>query len=297
MASTVRDALLLIACALVSCGCSLQQGLVKTGAIPQEVLNGFRFTEGVCTDGKGNIFFSDLQQERIYRWTADGRLLIFKEQSRKANGLAVDRDGRLIACLSCPGGGLVAYGPDGSETVLAETYQGKRFNSLNDLWIDAKGGIYLTDPRYGSRAQMEQDGEHVYYLTPDRKKVIRVIDDLVRPNGLTGSPDVSKLYVADHGGGKTYVYDIRPDGTLTNKRLFAPTGSDGMTLDRKGNVYLTTRSAVEVYDPKGNKLAVIGVPQTPSNVCFGGPDGRTLYITAGTGLYSIRMAVKGLWSN
>jgi len=275
----------------------MQQQLVRTGAIPEKVLDGFRFTEGVCTDGKGNIYFTDLQQDRIYQWTSDGRLLIFKDQAHKANGLAVDASGRLVACQSAPGGMLVAYEPNGSEVVLAQTYEGKRFNSVNDLWIDRKGGIYFTDPRYGSRAQMEQDGEHVYYLTPDRKKVIRVINDMVGPNGLTGSRDGKRLYVADHKAGKTYVYDVRPDGTLANKRLFADTGSDGMTLDRHGNVYLTTRSSVWICGPKGRKLAAIEVPQTPSNVCFGGPDGRTLYITAGTGLYAIRMEVRGVWSN
>jgi len=178
-------------------------------------------------------------------------------------------------------------------TVLADKYQNKRFNSLNDLWIDPKGGIYFTDPRYGNRDGMEQDGEHVYYLSPDRKRLIRVIDDMVRPNGVIGTPNGKLLYVADHGGKKTFAYkiNINNDGTLSNKKLFAPEGSDGMTIDNEGNIYLTTR-VVAVYNKNGEKIENIKVPEGPANVCFGGPDNRTLFITARTSLYSVRMRVK-----
>ena len=144
--------------------------------------------------------------------------------------------------------------------MLADKYDGKKFNSPNDLWIDPKGGVYFTDPRYGNREGMEQDGEHVYYLTPDRKTVIRVINDMVRPNGLIGTPNGKTLYVADDGAGKTYVYKINKDGTLTDKQLFAPEGSDGMTIDNKGNVYLTTK-VVAVYNTKGEKIEEIPGPR------------------------------------
>lgn len=262
----------------------------------KQVLGGFRFTEGVCVDAQGNVYFSDLETNRIHEWTHAGNLLVFREQSRKSNGLAVDRDGRLIACESAPGGRLVSIDPNGSITVLAEQYEGKRFNSINDLWIDPRGGIYFTDPRYGSRADMDQDGEHVYYLKPDRKTVVRVISDMTGPNGLIGTPDGKRLYVSDHKGRQTFVYDIGGDGDLSNKRPFAPVGSDGMTLDRRGNVYLTTRS-VGIYDPNGLKIDTIEVPETPSNVCFGGKGRNTLFITAGTSLYSIPMNVKGVGTN
>jgi gluconolactonase len=178
-------------------------------------------------------------------------------------------------------------------TVLADKYQGKKFNSLNDLWIDPNGGVYFTDPRYGSKDGMEQDGEHVYYLTPDREKVIRVIDDMVRPNGVIGTPDGKLLYVADHAGRKTFVYTINSDGTLSDKKLFAPEGSDGMTIDNQGNIYLTTR-VVAVYNPKGEKIQEIELPERPANVTFGGKDKQTLFITAQTSLYSIKMQVKGV---
>jgi gluconolactonase len=264
--------------------------VVAPGAKVEKLAGGFRFTEGPAADAKGNIFFSDIPNNRIHKWSLNGTLSTFRENSGGSNGLYFDKKGNLLAC---EGGGrrLVSINPQGKVTVLAEKYQNKRFNSLNDLWLDPKGGIYFTDPRYGSRDNMEQDGEHVYYLPPDRKKLIRVIDDMVRPNGVIGTPDGKMLYVADHGGKKTFVYKINNDGTLSNKKLFAPEGSDGMTIDNEGNVYLTTR-VVAVYDKNGQRIESIKIPEGPANVCFGGPDNHTLFITARTSLYSVRMRVK-----
>jgi len=186
----------------------------------------------------------------------------------------------------------VSISPKGDVTVLADKYEGKKFNSPNDLWIDSKGGVYFSDPRYGNREGMEQDGEHVYYLTPDRGQVIRVTSDLVRPNGVIGTPNGRRLYIADHGASKTYVYTVNKDGTLADKQEFAPEGSDGMTIDAQGNVYLTTK-VVAVYSRKGEKAQEIQVPESPANVTFGGPDNQTLFITARTSLYSVPMRVKG----
>jgi gluconolactonase len=179
----------------------------------------------------------------------------------------------------------------GKVTVLAEKYDNKVFNALNDLWVDPKGGVYFTDPRYG-RANEEQDGEHVYYLLPDRNKLIRVINDMFKPNGLIGTPDGKKLYVADPGANKSYEYTINKDGMLSGKKLFAEEGSDGMTIDNEQNIYITSR-AVKVYNTKGELIESIEVPERPSNVCFGGKDNHTLFITARTSLYSIRMRVSG----
>ena len=274
-------------------GCSGEQlGVVAPGAKVEKLAGGFKFTEGPAADAKGNIFFTDIPNNRIHKWSLDGKLSTFRENSSGSNGLYFDRQGNLLAC---EGGGrrLVSIDTKGNLTVLADKYDNKRFNSLNDLWIDPKGGVYFTDPRYGSRDNLEQDGEHVYYLTPDRKKIIRVIDDMVRPNGIIGTPDGKTLYVADHGGKKTFVYTVNKDGTLSNKKLFASQGSDGMTIDNRGNVYLTA-NAVVVYNAKGEKIETIEVPEGPANVCFGGKDKRTLFITARTSLYSVRMRVKGL---
>lgn len=277
---------------LVLAGCSQSHiGVVASEAEVVKLAGGFRFTEGPACDDKGNVFFSDIPNNRIHKWSPAGGLTTFREDSGGANGLYFDRKGDLLAC---EGGGrrLVSITPQGEVAVLADTYGGKKFNSLNDLWIDRKGGVYFTDPRYGNRDGMEQDGEHVYYLTPDRKTVTRVIDDMVRPNGLIGTPDGRTLYVTDHGDGKTFAYDIRRDAALSNKRLFAPEGSDGMTLDNIGNVYLTT-AVVAVYDKTGRKVEEIQVPERPANVTFGGDGERTLFITARTSLYAVRMDVKG----
>jgi gluconolactonase len=266
--------------------------LVAQGAKVEKLAGGFKFTEGPAADAQGNIFFSDIPNNRIHKWSLDGKLTTFREDSGGSNGLYFDKKGNLLAC---EGGGrrLVSIDPTGNVTVLADKYDGKPFNSLNDLWIDTKGGVYFTDPRYGSRDNMEQDGEHVYYLTPDRAKVIRVIDDMVRPNGIIGTRNGKKLYVTDHGGEQTFVYTINEDGTLSKKKLFASEGSDGMTIDNKGNVYLTT-NVVAVYNKKGEKIDQITVPEQPSNVTFGGKDKKTLFITARTSLYSVGMQVKGL---
>jgi gluconolactonase len=264
-----------------------QSGDSADKATVEKLAGGFGFTEGPATDTEGDVYFTDIPNNRILKWSVEGKLSTFLENSGGANGLFFDRAGNLIACQGGTGK-VVSIAPDGTVTVVAAEYDGKPFNSPNDLWIDAKGGIYFSDPRYGSRDNLPQDGEHVYYIRPDRT-VIRVIDDMVRPNGLIGTPDGRKLYVADAGANRTYIYTINPDGTLTDKTLFVEQGSDGMTLDADGNVYLTSR-AVDVYDPAGKRIRTIEVPERPSNVCFGGKDKKTLFITARTSFYCAKRA-------
>jgi gluconolactonase len=295
--TTKWNSVVTLSLAMAVIGCETQRGvdklmIVAPEAQVQQLAGGFRFTEGPAADARGNVFFTDIPNSRIHKWSLDGQLSTFLENSDRANGLFFDKTGNLLACAG-GAGRLVSIDRRGKVTVLADKYQGKPFNSPNDLWQHPKGGIYFTDPRYGRREDLPQPGEHVYYLSADRKRLVRVIDDMVRPNGLIGTPDGKLLYVADHGANKTYVYKISPDGTLSDKKLFAPQGSDGMTLDEHGNVYLTT-AAVSVYDPAGNRIQTIDVPEKPSNVCFAGPDKKTLFITARTSLYSLRMQVKGL---
>ncbi len=266
--------------------------VVAPGAKVEKLAGGFKFTEGPAADAEGNIFFTDILNNRIHKWSLAGRLSTFRENSGGANGLFFDRDGYLLACEGNRRR-LVSIDSQGKVTVLADKYGNKKLNSPNDLWLDAKGGIYFTDPRYGRRETIEQDGEHVYYLSANREKLLRVIDDMVRPNGLIGTPDGKLLYVADHGGNKTYVYTINADGTLSDKKLFAPEGSDGMTIDSEGNIYLTT-NAVLVYNSAGKKIETIEVPERPANLCFGGKNKQTLFITARTSFYSVGMRVKGL---
>ncbi len=266
--------------------------LVAEGATVKKLAGNFQFTEGPAPDAKGNVYFTDIPNNRIHLWSLDGSLSTYRENSEGANGLYFNTKGHLIVCQ---GGArrLVSLDPQGELRVLADRYQGKRFNATNDLWIDPQGGIYFTDPYYRrNRDQLELDGEHVYYLAPDGKTLLRVTDDLVRPNGVVGTPDGRTLYIADHGGEKTFKYAIGPNGTLSRKTLFAERGSDGMTHDERGNIYLTS-GAIHVYSPEGTPLEVIEFPESPANVCFGGKDHDTLFVTARSSLYSLAMAVRG----
>ncbi|GAB4150058.1 MAG: SMP-30/gluconolactonase/LRE family protein [Planctomycetaceae bacterium] len=265
--------------------------LVAPGAKPKKLAGGFKFTEGPATDKDGNVYFTDIPNSLILKWSTNGKLTVFRKNSGRANGLFFDKKGNLLAC---EGGNrrVTSISPDGKVTVLAAKYNGRKFNSPNDLWISPDGGIYFTDPRYGSQDGLEQDGFHVYYISPDRKKVIRILDNLKKPNGIIGTKDGKRLYVTDPGANKTYVYNIGPHGTLSGRKLFCSQGSDGMTLDEKGNLYLT-RGAVQVYNPHGKKIAELKFPEAPANVTFGGKDRKTLFVTARTGFYSLRMAVRG----
>ncbi len=266
--------------------------VIAPGAKVEKLAGGFGFLEGPAIDAQGNIFFTDIPNSRIHKWSLDGKLSTFMENTDGANGLFFTPDGNLLACAGNKGQ-LVSISPDRSVTVLTKMYKGKPFNRLNDLWLHPKGMIYFTDPNYRQKDPPPQDGEHVYYITPVRKDVIRVIDDMVRPNGIIGTPDGKTLYVADHGGKKTYKYKINRDGTLSGKELFVSKGSDGMTIDDKGNIYLTSGDLL-IFNPDGKMITKIDIPQKPTNVCFGGKDMQTLFITARKGVYYIRMKVKGV---
>ncbi len=268
--------------------------IVAAGAEVKKLTGGFRFTEGPVADANGNVFFSDIPNRKIHKWSSDEKLTMHRSDSGGANGLYFDPNGNLIAC-EMAARRVTSMDKKGKITVLVDKYNGKKFNSPNDLWIDPKGGIYFSDPRYGRGPKIEQDGMHVYYLPPDHrgKEPIRVTNNLVKPNGLIGTADGKRLYIADPGSNKTYVYRILPDGRLADKTLFVKQGSDGMTLDAEGNVYLTDKG-LSVYDPGGKLIRRIRVPERPSNMTFGGIDRKTLFITARRSLYSIRMAVEGV---
>ena len=270
-----------------------QNPLVAPGAQVQRIRGGFGFLEGPAADPDGALYFTDIPNERVHRWTADGGLTTVRESSGRANGLRFDLDGNLLVCeMGNRRITEIDVAGSGDVTVLAERYEGRRFNSPNDLWVDPKGGIYFSDPRYGSTDDQEITGYHVYYISPDRSEVRRVADDLVRPNGIVGTPDGSRLYVADHGAGRTFAYTPLEDGSLTNKQLFAEQGADGMSMDEMGNVYLTGED-ITIYSPAGDPVGSIAVPEAPANLTFGGPRGTTLFITARTSLYAVEMTVTG----
>jgi gluconolactonase len=272
------------------------QDLLAPGAKLEKLAGDFKFTEGPTADPAGHVYFTDQPNDRILKWSVDGQLSTFLQPAGRANGLCFDRQGRLLACADNQNE-LWSIDPAGQASVLVSAYGGKRLNGPNDLWIRPDGGLYFTDPfykrPYWQRGPMEQDGQHVYYLAPDRQTLTRVTTDLKQPNGITGTPDGRTLYVADIGDRKTYRFTIQADGALTGKALFCELGSDGMTIDAEGNLYLTGKG-VSVFDPTGRKVDQIDVPEPwTANVCFGGKDRHTLFITASTGLYSVRLRVKG----
>jgi gluconolactonase len=273
--------------------------VIAPGARLEKLAGDFKFTEGPAADAGGNVYFTDLPNDRILKWSTDGKLSTFLQPCGRSNGLCFDAQGNLWACAD-ERNELWRIDPKGGVTVVVKHYQGKLLNGPNDVWVRPDGGIYITDPYYKrdywKRGPKEQDREAVYYLAPDHKSLIRVVDDLKQPNGIIGTPDGKTLYVADIGGNKTYAYDIQDDGTLKNKRLFCTLGSDGMTIDNAGNVYLTGKG-VTVFDKDGKQIEKIAVPEPwTANVCFGGKERDMLFITASKGLYNIKMRVKGVGS-
>ena len=270
--------------------------LIQPGAQLEKLADGFLFTEGPSSDAKGNVYFTDQPNDRIMVWSTSGELSTFMQPSGRSNGLSFDKDGFLWACAD-EKNELWRIAPDKNVFVMPSKYQDKNLNGPNDLWIARNGSLYFTDPFYKrpwwNHLTKPQECQGVYYLDPDHQTIIRVIDDLIQPNGIVGSPDGKTLFVADIGGNKTWSYTINKNGSLNNKTLFCEMGSDGMTIDSKGNIYLTGRG-VTVFDRTGKKILNIPVPEKwTANVCFGGPDMKSLYITASKGLYRLRMKVKG----
>ena len=262
----------------------------------EKLAGGFSFTEGPAVDAEGNVYFTEIPNHLILMWTLENKLDTFRINSGRANGLYFDKDGSLLACEG-EKGQITSTSPDGDYKAIATQYNGKRFNQPNDIWPDGKGGVYFTDPLYGGDdTELPQDGMHVYYITPDDTSVIRVIDDFEKPNGLVGTPDGKILYVTDAQGGKTYKYDVQEDGTLANKTLFVEVGCDGMTIDKAGNVYLTTsgKQAIDIFSPLGELLESISVPERVTNICFNGADRNQLFITASTSIYRIELDAQGV---
>ncbi len=273
-----------------------ESSLIAKGSSVSLVSSDFLFTEGPAVDRDGNVFFTDQPNDKIMKWSTDGTLSVFMDSAGRSNGLYFDNDGNLVACADNDNE-LWLIDKNKKVTVLVNDFEGKKLNGPNDLWIDPKGGIYFTDPfykrDYWKRSEKETEQENVYYLSPDKKKLTVAASDFVRPNGIIGTPDGKKLYVADINANKVYVFKINKDGTLSDRALFADRGSDGMTIDDKSNVYLTGKG-ITVFNSKGEKIEHINVdaPWT-ANVCFGGKDGKTLFITASKSVYTLKMNVKG----
>jgi len=271
--------------------------VVAPEATVEKLAGGFGFTEGPTCDADGNVLFTDQPNDRILKWSTDGRLSTFLQPAGRANGMYFTAGGDLIACAD-EKTALWSIAPDGTTTVLLDTYDGKSLNGPNDVWVRPDGGLYFTDPFYPrpwwTHGAMPQDGQHVYFLAADRQRLVRVIADLTKPNGIIGTPDGTSLFVSDIGARQTYRYEIARDGNLSGKTLVIEQGSDGMTLDEEDHLYLTG-DGVMVFDLHGRQVDHIRVPDEKwtANVAFGGTDRQTLFITASTGLYGVRMRVRG----
>ena len=273
--------------------------ILAPGATPRLVSRQFSFTEGPAVDKAGNVFFTDQPNNKIWKYSLDGQLSVFLEQAGRSNGLYFDRKGNLLACAD-EHNQLWSVTPDGKVTVLLKDVQGRILNGPNDLWLQPKtGGLYFTDPYYQRPYWTRQQpdpalgGQHVYYLPAGATQPVVADDKLQQPNGIIGTPDGKLLYVADIGANKTYRYQIGPNGQLQNRQLFVEQGSDGMTIDNQGNVYLTGNGVI-VYNPAGQKIEQIAIPEKwTANVCFGGKKRDVLFITASGAVYVLPMRVRG----
>jgi gluconolactonase len=285
--------------------------IVDSGTKPERLGEGvtLKFVEGPvwiasAADHPGRLLFSDIPADTIYQWiplalgespapaaAPTARI----KPSGHSNGLMLDGKGGLLVCQHDRR--LVRFDLadlNGKPTALAERFDGKRLNSPNDLDVRSDGSIYFTDPPYGlgNVADRELDFNGVYRVGPDGRLVL-LTKDLKTPNGIVLSPDEKRLYVADQGPAEVRVFDVAPDGSIGNNRLFAKANLDGMKVDSEGNLYGAGKGGVWVFDPAGTKLGVIAVDQEPANLCFGGDDRKTLYITARSGLYRIPVKVAG----
>jgi gluconolactonase len=271
--------------------------LFESGAKPQLISKQFSFTEGASVDKKGNVFFTDQNNNKIWEYDVNGKLSLFLDSAGRSNGMYIDKKGNLITCAD-EHEQLWSISPKKEIKVLLKDYEGHLFNGPNDVWVAPNGGLYITDPYYQrpwwSRQKPDLDGQKVYYLAPKATVPVIVVADMQQPNGIVGTPDGKYLYISDIKSSKTYKYKINKDGSLGDKTLFISKGSDGMTLDEKGNVYITGRG-VTIFNPEGKQIARIPINEPwTANLCFGGKNKDVLFITASTAIYTMQMKVKGV---
>lgn len=276
---------------------ALTGGLFRNTDTARLISRQFAFTEGPSVDHSGNVFFTDQPRDQIWEYRTDGKLLLWMTHTLRANGTYFDHSGNLISCAD-QDDQLVAISPRRQITVLASDFQNRRLNGPNDVWVAPDGDIYFTDPYYQRdywKRQKPDLPEQDVYLLPKGSHHPRIAArGLQQPNGIVGTPDGHHLFVADIRAGRTFRYEIGADGRLHNRTLFCRQGSDGMTLDARGDVYLCGEG-ISVYDPSGSLIARIRVPEPwTGNLCFGGKNRDLLVITASKGLYVLPMQVKGV---
>ena len=274
--------------------------IVGSDAKVEKLAAGMKFTEGpvwIAKDG-GYLIFSDIPSNELKKWSPTNGLTTFRSPSLNVNGNTLDREGQLISCEHS-GRRLSILDKNGKVRPLVDRYDGKKFNSPNDAVVKSDGTVWFTDPTYGlpKGDTKEMDGNYVYRFDPKKKTTTLVAKEFDMPNGLCFSPDEKKLYVADSGKPKHIrVFDVQADGTLKGGEVFCKIdkgGPDGIRCDADGRIWSSAGDGVYVFAPDGKLIGKILVPETPANLCFGGKDGKTLFITARTSLYSIPVQVKG----
>ncbi len=269
-----------------------------TGEV-RKLAGGLRFTEGPAWNGKNALFFSDMPNNSLHRWSEANGVTLVRKGERNSNGIVVDREGNLLFCEGDRR--IVQRSPDGQEVTIADGCDGQPLGMPNDLWMAPNGGVYFTipliRPNQADRFPENAVNATVCYISADRKTVRNVGYDLKNANGIVGSCDGTRLYVADPSSQKCFRYLIGADGGLSDQQIAAARFSDGLTLDQEGNLYTTSNEGVRVFSPSGKELALIPIPETPANMTFGGKDGRTLFVTARTSLYAVSMNVRGDFVN
>ena len=273
--------------------------IMDAGAKIEKIGRGFGFTEGPVWHPDGYLIFSDIPADTLFAWTGNAMTRNYRKPSGHTNGNTLDRENRLIMCEH--DGRVSRMEHDGKVTTLAERFEGKRLNSPNDVVVRSDGSLYFTDPPYGTTKEKEELGFYGVYRIPPAGGLVLLTKEFVRPNGLAFSPDEKKLYVADSQENIVKVFPVNKDGTLGAGKLFANMKSpgvdgaaDGMKVDVKGNLYFTGPAGVWVYAPSGKLLGKITPPEVPANVAWGDSDYKTLYMTARTGLYRVRLKIAGI---
>lgn len=280
------------------------EACVAADAKVVRLATGMKFIEGPVWLPSGHLVFSDIPANELKSWSAGKGVETYRSPSQNANGNTLDQRGRLLTCEHS-GRRVAIVSENGELRTLADRYDGKRFNSPNDVAVARDGAVWFTDPEYGlatdpktkQKIGKEQAGNHVYRYDPRTEKVTLAATGFDQPNGLAFSPDGSTLYVADSGAPKHIrTFAVAADGKLSSGRVFCTLDQgvpDGIRVDREGRVWSTAADGIHVFDRNGRRLGKILTPESPANLCFGGANGTTLFITARTSLYAIEVKVKG----